>query len=252
MKTSLILSFSACFIFALAAIFVWWTSAKKNSQNKEYNFFGWSWFCAAGIVGFMGLRTLLFGFGFVIWDLVFALIDQLFLVAFLAVTSYYTLNRLWPQRQLNIKITYFFVLPLSLLIIFFIVFFIMQIAENIDPTNINEVRAEIIKQRHISDWGSEFIPPPIAMQVIALIMSLLLLLLSVGFIKDLLLKIKKISKADTLDLLATFSLIIFLAVLILDQRGTDAGWRLLLYRSIGMGGAMLAYLAVSAKLNRVT
>jgi len=127
----------------------------------------------------------------------------------------------------------------------------MQIAENIDPTNINEVRAEIIKQRHISDWGSEFIPPPIAMQVIAL-MSLLLLLLSVGFIKDLLLKIKKISKADTLDLLATFSLIIFLAVLILDQRGTDAGWRLLLYRSIGMGGAMLAYLAVSAKLNRVT
>jgi len=247
MGIPIILSFSTCFIFAIAAIFVWWLSVRKNKNDHNFDFFGWSWFCAAGIVGFMGLRTLFFGLGFVIWDLVFALVDQIFLVAFLVVTSYYVFNKFWPNRKLSVHITRFFILPLSLLVLVFIFLFMWQFTATINPTEIDDVRAEIIEQRQVSDWGSEFVTPAIAMYIVTAIMSLLLLLLSFDLIRNLL---KNKEKIDWFGLLTTLSLIIFLIVLALDQRGTDAGWKLLLYRLIGMAGAMLAYLAISAKFNK--
>lgn len=249
MGVSLILSFGTCYIFAIASFFVWWQIIKSESRNRLLSLFGWSWFLAGGIVGFMGLRTMLFGLGFVIWDLAFALVDQFFLIGFFIIASYYVLEKNLGEKKAR-TIIYCFVAPLSLLVVLSIFIYMVDIANTVNEVNLDVVRAEIVNRRHVSDWGSEFIPPESTINIFVFLTIFLLTFLSFDFLKQLYLRMKKQILDNDYDMLFTLSLIIFLIALVFDQRGIDAGWKLLLYRIFGMLAAMLAYVACSGKLSK--
>lgn len=243
MTTSLILSFSTCYIFSLASFFVWWYIV-KNDKEKKFLSYGWAWFCAGGTVGFMGFRTMLFGFGFIFWDLFFAVVDQLFLTAFFVFAYRYFFSKMIKKRSVRMVFN-LAVLSSVFLIMLFIFLFMFSIAQNVGTISLENARTEIIANRHISDWGSEFIPPKLSMEFFFGLSAILLCLLLFNVVKNVFLSIKENNRSFWYDVFFSLALFIFLVALIFDQRGTDAGWKLLFYRTFGMTGSLMAYLTSS-------
>ncbi len=248
MTTSLLLSVLTCFIFTSLALFVWLSVLKDKNKDKEGFLFAWTWFFLAGVVGFMGVRTLLFGFGFIILDLGFALIDQVFLLIGLIFLVYYIcfkFFKIFNKEKWTEKFVFAFFLPLILVSQFFLFNYVIQEFAGKPKWSLQLLRQEIVKQRVVSSWGSEFIPPANAMFFTKLVFLFIFILaihsLILFFVRW---KINKNKKARE-DFLLILSLLIFLIALIFDQSGLNAGWYLLLFRSTIIVSPMIAYIAWS-------
>lgn len=108
---------------------------------------------------------------------------------------------------------------------------------------LNVARTEILKTGLVSDWGSEFIQPPFAMRIFSILIVTLLLLLIFDIGKN----IMENSQSSKYEIYLDLAIFIFLVALVFDQRGTDAGLRLLLYRIFGMSGALIAFLTMQSE-----
>jgi hypothetical protein len=241
MTTSLILSFFTCLIFAAFGLATWYT-VLKNYTGPKYKLFAWTMFCASGIVGFMGLRTLLFGLGYVIWDILFALIDQLFLFSFFILCGSYATISVISQPKLARVIINFVIVPLSVLFLFLLFYYVGGIVSSVYPVSLDMARESIIQHRVVSEWGSEYTPPQFVMNVIMLLAGIEALLLLANFFKK---TLSVFQERQYTEALFALSLIIFFVALGFDQAGNFAGWKLLLFRSLNISGAMLAYLTAS-------
>ena len=247
MDVPLTLSFSTCFVFAGTAAAVWFLILKHSKGDKESLLFAWFWFFASGVVGFMGLRTLLFGLGFIILDLTFALIDQIFLIGLLIVLGHYLFYKVSSKEKLSKQIAFFIIAPLSILSIVLMFYYIYQMSGPLSKLSIDSLRREIALNRVVSDWGSEFAPPKDSLLIIGFLGATYLILL----LYDLAIRIIAWQRSKSLKqpyrFYATVSLIIFLVALFFDQRGINAGWKLLIFRTSALISALIAYLAYSSE-----
>ena len=246
MSVSLSLSFSVCFIFAFISFLLWGLVLKNKEKDYDLTLFAWLWFCWGGVVGFMGLRTFLFGLGFVILDLVFALVDQLFLAAGFILLGYYVLYRTTKNKKVSKILTYTTFLPASLSTLFFMFLYMQQKGASF-PMPLERLRYLIKSQRVVSEWGSEFIPPQATMDIIYLLVFVFVVFLAYELaIQIILLKNKK--GKGSYKFLSVLSLIVFIIALLFDQKGTNAGWHLLLIRISAITSALIAYLACTNKM----
>ncbi len=243
MSMSLILSFFTCFIYASFGLAAW-RIVLKNYKDQQHKFFAWSMFFSSLVVGFMGLRTLLFGFGFIILDITFAFIDQLFLIFFFIFCGFYGVTSVVYSLKLAKFIRNFIIIPFSILFFILLVNFVMGIVIEAGPTNLETTRQLIIQNRTISEWGSEYTPPQYVMNIVLLLFSFEALLLLASIFKNL-------KKRQYREALFALSLILFFAALGFDQTGHYVGWKLLLFRSLNISGAMLAYLVGSSEQGEI-
>jgi len=239
MTTPLILSVFSCLVYTAFGLAAWYVIL-KNYNEQKHKFFAWSMFFSSLVVGFMGVRTLFFGLGYVIWDITFAFIDQICLIFFFIFCGSYAVTSVISRKKLAKIIINFIIIPLSILFFILLANFVVGIVIKANPTNLEMVRELIIQHRSVSEWGSEYSPSQFTMNIILLLFSIEAFLLLVKIVKNL--KDRQYREA-----LFALSLILFFTALGFDQTGDYVGWKLLLFRSLNISGAMIAYLAGSSE-----
>jgi hypothetical protein len=243
MTTPLILSVFTCLVYAAFGLAAW-RVILKNYNSQKHKFFAWSMFFSSLVVGFMGLRTLLFGLGFIIWDITFAFVDQLCLIFFFIFCGSYAVVSVISKEKLAKIAINFIIIPLSMLFFILLANFVFGIVVKAHPTNLNMVRELIVQHRSVSEWGSEYSPSQFTMNIILLLFAIEAFLLLINILKNL-------KNRQYREALFALSLILFFTALGFDQTGDYVGWKLLLFRSLNISGAMLAYLVGSSEENKV-